>query len=323
MTVLFQTAPAKLNLVLRIVGRRADGYHLLESLFHPIALADELWVGATAPATGVALTVASAGERSAVAAADNLVVRALERLRAAASNSASGRAVPGFEAHLRKRIPVGGGLGGGSSDAATALALGNALLDRPLAAATLHELAVGLGADVPFFLLGGSAWGCGIGDELTPVDAPSWHFVLLVPPFDCPTVAVYKNHAAHWNDGAPQGTSGSQPLPTTRESVLRIEFSNDLTAAAESVRPELAALRQRASELAGVPAHVTGSGSTLFLASRTAADAAVIRERLAPLAADGVEIVRTQSAGPPMPPTEAAAVGGACGGNPSGRGLSR
>ncbi|MCA8952833.1 MAG: 4-(cytidine 5'-diphospho)-2-C-methyl-D-erythritol kinase [Planctomycetes bacterium] len=301
MTVLYLPARAKLNLVLRVVGRRPDGYHLLETLFHTIELCDELWLEAQGGGDiELALTGGGAGIPG---DGDNLVVRALRALAAA-----SGTGI-GFRARLAKRIPAGGGLGGGSSDAAAALRLGNALLAerepaRALSSAGLHELARGLGADVPFLLEGGSRWGHGIGDELHPAAVPPMQFVLLVPPYPCPTAEVYKFHAAHWNDGGAQGTCVRQRSPAASDGILRIEFSNDLTMAAEAVRPELAELRQRAGALAGVPAHVTGSGSTLFLAFPAAADAAVAAalQALAPLRQEGVGLVRTRSAGGLDPP---------------------
>lgn len=298
MSALYLPAYAKLNLVLRVVGRRDDGYHLLETLFHAIELHDDLWLAAHDGETELEVSADHARQRVG-AGDDNLVIRALRRLCDAAG------ARRGFRARLHKRIPVGGGLGGGSSDAAAALRLGNALLAAPLADAALHAIARGLGADVPFHLVGGSQWGRGIGDELTPAELGPAHFVLLVPPFDCPTAEVYKNHVPHWNDGGPQGTNDAASLPAAataanRDSALRIGFSNELTAAAESIRPALAALRQRAAALAGSPVHLTGSGSTLFLACEDGRAAMACARRLAPLQDDGVGVVRTRSA-PPLP----------------------
>ena len=186
-TSLSLPARAKLNLVLRIVGRRQDGYHLLDTLFHALELHDDL-VLSLAP-QGIALTVTAEHASLQVAPGpDNLVERALRRFADAAGYRG------GFAAQLHKRIPHGGGLGGGSSDAAAALRLANELLGRPLADAALAQLGVALGADVPFFFRGGSQWGRGIGDELSPANVPPRWFVLLVPPFGCPTVDVYKRY---------------------------------------------------------------------------------------------------------------------------------
>lgn len=289
MNALRLPARAKLNLVLRIVGRRADGYHLLDTLFHALELHDDLWVARAA--VGVVLAVSADAPHLLVpAGGDNLVGRALQRLAEAAG------ADHGFRAHLHKRIPHGGGLGGGSSDAAAALRLGNRLLDRPLDDAALHRVAVSLGADVPFFLRGGSQWGRGIGDELSPAEVPPRHFVLILPPYGCPTAEVYKNHAALWNGGRPQDTVPAITVPQTRDSAVRIGFVNDLEPAAERVRPELAALRRRVAALGYSGVRMTGSGSTLFVAHDHEGAARRCETDLAPLGADGVRLLVTRSA---------------------------
>jgi 4-diphosphocytidyl-2-C-methyl-D-erythritol kinase len=286
---LYLPARAKLNLVLRIVGRRADGYHLLETLFHPLDLHDDLWM--LRGGEDVELHASADAPHLAVGTGpDNLVHRALQRLRTAAG------AAHGFAAHLHKRIPHGGGLGGGSSDAAAALRLGNRLLDRPLPPGELHSLAVSLGADVPFFLAGGSQWGRGIGDELTPAEVPLRHFVLLLPPFGCPTAEVYKNHAALWIGGRPQDTVAPVTVPHTRDSDVRFGFENDLEPAAERVRPELAVLRRRVADLGYSQVRMTGSGSTLFVACAREAEARRCLDDLACLCNEGVRLVATRSA---------------------------
>lgn len=308
-------APAKLNLGLRVVGRRADGRHLLVTLFHAIDLCDEL---IAAPATGAPAAPALAGPRLAVRADDprdlvpaddgNLVLAAARAFAAAA-----GRPLP-LRFALHKRIPHGAGLGGGSSDAAAALRLCNQLAPAPLPAARLEELARGLGADVAFFLRGGSQWGTGVGDVLAPArDVPPRHFVLIVPPFGCPTGEVYKNHAAHWKpslaaDSIPGARDGhhqdSEVSDVSHVSGARggsagegseqDPFANDLAASAERVRPELRRLRTRVAEL-GVAAHLTGSGSTLFAEAADEGAAAGLAARLAPLGSDGVRLLRARS----------------------------
>jgi len=287
-TGLHLPARAKLNLVLRIVGRRADGYHLIETLFHALQLHDDLWLERND--NGIALEV-TADEPGLLVGdgQDNLVTRALASLLVATGLAG------GFHAHLHKRIPSGGGLGGGSSDAAAALRLGNALLERPVDPAQLHELAVRLGADVPFFLGPGSQWGRGIGDELEPVAMQPRHFVLVVPPFGCPTAEVYKNHAAHWNGGAPQASVAAVTVPTTRDSAVRFGFTNHLEPAAERVRPELASLRRRVADLGHSDVRMTGSGSTLFVAFDDRDAAAQCTRDLAPLHAEGVRLIATSS----------------------------
>lgn len=282
-------ARAKLNLWLRVVGRRADGYHLLETLFHALDLHDDLAIALAAD--GVSLAVTADAPGLAVAPGpDNLVERALRSLAARAGYGG------GFRAALHKRIPHGGGLGGGSSDAAAALRLGNALLGAPLDDAQLAALASALGADCAFFLRGGSQWGRGVGDELTPAQLAPRHFVLVCPPFGCPTVEVYKTFAAMWRERAQGDTVEHIPAVDEPEGLLRAGFRNDLQAAAERVQPALAPLRQRVAELARGEVAMTGSGSTLFVPWSAASDAQRCAQDLEPLAGHGVRILVTRSA---------------------------
>lgn len=290
-------ARAKLNLWLRVDGRRADGYHLLITLFHALELHDDLRVE-KAPA-GVALTATA--ERSGLAVPtgpENLVCRALR---------AFAERVPGagFQARLHKRIPHGGGLGGGSSDAAAALRLANALHGDVLPERELAAMAARLGADCAFFLRGGTQWGRGVGDELSPANVRPRHFVLVCPSFGCDTAAVYKTYAAMWHGREPADTVRGIPAVDEPEAVLHHGFRNDLWAAACEVQPALAPLRQRVEALAGCAAAMTGSGSTLFVPFPVAEAAERCARDLAPLASDGVRLVVTRS-GPtvvdaPMP----------------------
>jgi 4-diphosphocytidyl-2-C-methyl-D-erythritol kinase len=285
---LYLPARAKLNLFLRIVGRRADGYHLLETLFHAIELHDDLTVAQAA--SGIELRVTADDGLQVPAGPDNLVAKALARLVSAAQTGS------GFVAHLHKRIPPGAGLGGGSSDAAAALRLGNELLQRPLDERELARIAVELGADVPFFLRSGSQWGRGIGDELSPATVEPQHFVLLIPPFGCPTADVYKNYSALWKCSPPQDKVGDV-IPNTRDSAVTVRSGNDLEQAAEVVQPALAGLRRRVVELGFPGVRMTGSGSALFVACADAVVAARCEQGLAVLRQAFVRIVRTRSAG--------------------------
>ena len=286
---LWLPARAKLNLGLRVVGRRADGYHLLDTVFHALELHDDV-VLALAP-VGIALVVGADEPRWAVPAGpDNLVERALVRFAAAAGYRG------GFRAELHKRIPHGAGLGGGSSDASAALRLANALLGAPLPAAELAGVALELGADVPFFLTGGSQRGEGIGERLAPVAVAPSHFVLVVPPFGCATADVYKSFAAAWKSGGDADTVRPIPVPHPPDALSRMGFTNDLQAAAERVRPELAALRHDVETLGQREVGMTGSGSTLFLQYADAEQAHAGAEALAPLAASGVRVLVTRSA---------------------------
>lgn len=282
-------ARAKLNLWLRIVGRRADGYHLLATIFHALELHDDVTL-ARADA-GIELAVTADAPSLAVAPGpDNLVEKALRALCERVGHRG------GFRAQLHKRIPQGGGLGGGSSDAAAALRLGNELLGRPLDDGELAALAARLGADCAFFLRGGSQWGRGVGDELAPAVVAPRHFVLVCPPFGCPTVAVYKSFAAMWQAPTQPDTVDGIPAVDEPEALLLRGFQNDLRAAAERVQPALAPLRQRVAELARREVAMTGSGSTLFVPFSVASDAQRCAHDLEPLAAEGVRIVVTRSA---------------------------
>jgi 4-diphosphocytidyl-2-C-methyl-D-erythritol kinase len=173
-------APAKLNLFLHVVGRRPDGYHLLQTAFRLIDLCD--WLRFTPRENGeVRLARAIPG----VAEDENLVVRAARLLQA------GGQARAGVEIDLEKNIPIGGGLGGGSSDCATTLAVLNRLWGLGLAAEKLAEMALALGADVPFFLFGRNAFGEGVGERLTRLDLPQAWYLVLVPPVSVPTRTIF------------------------------------------------------------------------------------------------------------------------------------
>jgi 4-diphosphocytidyl-2-C-methyl-D-erythritol kinase len=280
-------ARAKLNLCLRVCGRRADGYHLLETLFHALELHDDLVVARAGDGVELAVTADTPG-LAVAPGPENLVCRALQ---------AFAERIPGagFRARLHKRIPHGGGLGGGSSDAAAALRLANALCGEPLPAAELAAMAARLGADCAFFLRGGTQWGRGVGDELTPTHVAARHFVLVCPPFGCDTAAVYKTHAAMWRGTEHADTVRGIPAVDEPEAVLHHGFRNDLWAAATRVQPALASLRQRVEALAGCAAAMTGSGSTLFVPFSVAAAATRCARDLAPLAEDGVRLLVTRS----------------------------
>lgn len=254
-------AHAKLNLSLRIVGRRADGYHLLETLFHELALHDDLDLAAVAE-PGIALVVTADDPGLQVTAGpDNLVCRALSELARVGGYDG------GFAVRLHKRIPNGGGLGGGSSDAAAALRLAVAAVPQ-LAGVDLHPIAAKLGADVAFFLRGGSQWGRGVGDELSPAAVRPGAFVLILPPFGCPTVEVYKMYAALWTAHG-KGASVHGRTPSGNSDALdRMDFVNDLLPAAERVRPQLVELRRYLADAGFASVAMTGSGSTLFVPCR-------------------------------------------------------
>ena len=161
-------APAKINHFLHVTGRRDDGYHLLQTLFQFLDLADELRITVTADGRIRCLRNYHQVEEQ-----DDLVVKAAKLLQKV------GGSTRGAEIQVDKRIPIGGGLGGGSSDAATTLVALNCLWETGLTVEQLAEAGLSLGADVPVFVHGFAAWGEGVGEELEPVELPeNWYFLI-------------------------------------------------------------------------------------------------------------------------------------------------
>ena len=173
-------APAKLNLFLHVVGRRSDGYHLLQTVFRLIDCCDRLRYSPR-PSPNVSLAQPLPG----VEEGDELCVRAARLLQ---RETGCRR---GVEISIRKCIPMGGGLGGGSSDAATTLIALNRLWNLGLSRQRLAKLGIALGTDVPFFLCGENAFGEGVGEQLEPVILPRAWYVLLVPPVAVPTREIF------------------------------------------------------------------------------------------------------------------------------------
>ena len=173
-------APAKLNLMLRVVGRRADGYHLLQTVFRFIDFGDTLHFRVRSD--GV---IARVNDIPGVPADADLCVRAARALQAASNTKL------GADIHLEKRLPMGGGLGGGSSDAATTLLALNALWNCGLNRSQLIDFSVKIGADVPVFVFGQNAFAEGIGEALQAITLPDAWYVVLTPPVAVPTAAVF------------------------------------------------------------------------------------------------------------------------------------
>jgi len=235
-------APGKLNLFLHVVGRRPDGYHLLQTAFQFIDLSDELrfW---TRPA-GV---IERIGEVPGVPADLDLSVRAAHLLATVAQKSV------GVAIEVRKRLPIGGGVGGGSSNAATTLVALNRLWGLDLQPDALARLGLSLGADVPVFVHGSAAWAEGVGERLTPVDFPEPVFLLIQPGVSVSTAEVF---------GAAELTRDS-PVLTIR-GFLTTGGRNDCEAVVRRRFPEVAeALDWLGSHAA---ARLTGTGSCVFAA---------------------------------------------------------
>jgi len=243
----WRLCPAKINLYLKVLGRRPDGYHDLVTVMQPLTLADELRV---TPGEGLTLECRHPEVPS---GPDNLVWRAAQKFGAAVGQE------PRVHLHLVKKIPVAAGLGGGSSDAAGTLLSLNQLAGNPLNLPTLHELAAELGADVPFFLRPGPAVGRGIGASLSPLDLPPYWYVLLNPGLAVSTSWVYGN----LNLAAL--TLAGTPVPESWDPGRPEDWvANDLESVTLSRYPELRDLLAGLAQAGAKARGMSGSGPTLF-----------------------------------------------------------
>lgn len=233
-------APAKLNLFLHVVGRRADGYHLLQSVFRLIDRADTVHLELSDDGQ-----VVRVGDLPGVAEDDDLTVRAARLLQTHAPEGA------GVRIRLEKVLPMGGGLGGGSSDAATVLLALNRLWQVNLPRQKLQQLALQLGADVPVFIYGQTAFAEGVGEILSPVSVPPAWYVVLMPPVQVPTAAIF---------AAPELTRNTSALRMARFSAGM--GRNDLQPVVVSRYPEVGRSLEWLAQF-GV-ARMTGSGACVF-----------------------------------------------------------
>ncbi len=172
-------APAKLNLMLRITGRRADGYHELQTVFQFLDLCDELSFRIRQDHSISCTGISGLDDKN------NLIIRAARLLQATTNTRL------GSDIHINKKLPMGGGLGGGSSDAATTLLALNRLWGTNLELTQLAELGLKLGADVPVFVYGQSAWAEGIGEKITPISLPEPWYLVLTPPVHVSTGGIF------------------------------------------------------------------------------------------------------------------------------------
>ena len=253
-------APGKLNLFLHVVGRRADGYHDLQTAFQFIELADSLRFYQRPPDV-----IERLSEVPGVAPADDLVVRAAALLAAHVRTAAS--PAPGVAIALEKRLPVGGGVGGGSSDAATVLVALNELWRTGLSPQALATLGFQLGADVPVFVLGRAAWAEGAGERLEPVDFPERTYVVVRPDVAVATAEIFK---------APELTRDS-PI-TTIAGFLQAGGRNDCEPVVRRRYPQVGAALDWLGRFA--PAQLTGTGSCVFAALPDASSAQAVLAQL-------------------------------------------
>ncbi|CAB3661871.1 4-diphosphocytidyl-2-C-methyl-D-erythritol kinase [Achromobacter deleyi] len=251
MTLYDVPAPAKLNLFLHVVGRRPDGYHLLQTAFRFIDLCDTLHFEARAD--GV---ISRAADLPGVSEADDLTLRAARALQQATGTR------QGAQIALEKRIPQGGGLGGGSSDAATVLIALNRLWGTGLTRRQLMDLALPLGADVPVFVFGQSAFAEGVGEKLTPLELPERAYLVAQPDASVPTVGIFS---------APDLTRDSSYI-TIADFLASPTFCfgrNDLEPVVFRLYPEVFRAsrwlsEQDALKSRGIPVRMSGSGACLY-----------------------------------------------------------
>lgn len=267
-------APAKINLSLEVLRRRADGYHEVTTVLQTISLADEITVTRDDQIVLECTLPGLSGEH-------NLVLRAVRELRRRFPNA------PGARIVLRKRIPVAAGLGGGSSDAAAVLRALVSLWELPSSEAELHDIAAGLGSDVPFFQRSGTAWATGRGEQLEPLPPPVPLWLALIPHEPTLPDKTRRLYAAlsPIDFGTGQTT---QKLVQCLRSGAPLDpdlFVNSFTAAAMRIFPGLRDCVQRVEQIANATPLVAGSGPTTFLLYRSEREA---RNAVASLAAEGI-----------------------------------
>lgn len=272
---LTRLAPAKLNLFLHITGRRADGYHELQTLFQLLDYGDELSFD---PLPNGDLSLHAEGPTaSAMPLDDNLILQAAELLRQEAMDPMLGAAIS-----VGKRLPAGAGLGGGSSDAAATLLALNELWQLDLPEARLCELGVKLGADVPVFLRGRSAWAEGVGEILTPVELPVAFFLVVTPPCFVSTKEVFSQENLTRNSPA-----------IKMADFLAGRSRNDCEAVTRALYPEVAEALDWLAQF--TEARMTGTGASVFARCASRAEAeqllAKLPESLTGFVAQGVNIL--------------------------------
>lgn len=295
-------APGKINVSLRVGPARDDGYHTVASIYLAVSLYEDVTAMAV-PGGGITVSMrppdpqlsgsgpTGGQERPADVPLDgnNLAVRAAVALQQAAEVN------DGVHLELVKRVPVAGGMGGGSADAAAALAACNVLWDCGLDQASLSRLAAGLGADVPFALLGGAAVGLGIGEQLTPAPATaSFHWVLVPTPAGLSTPQVYAElDRIRTESGEPVADPTADAdvlhaLESGDPSMLARVLHNDLEPAALALAPPLADILARGLRHGALSGIVSGSGPTVAFLAGGAEDAGRLAHSLT---RDGLDAV--------------------------------
>lgn len=272
-TELHLRVPCKINLSLEVVGKRADGYHQIRTVMQAVSLCDELRVRARQDGR----IELSCSDSSLPTGHENLVVRAARELRRRCAGKA------GASIHLEKRIPAGGGLGGGSADAAVTLLALRDLWQAPAGRDELAEAASAVGSDVPFFLRGGTALCEGRGELVSPVASrQSMHYVIVTPPVSVSTAAVYA--ASTLTPSQDKSTKVVDALRSGEADQLGRCLCNDLQVPSLDLHPELrncwSALRAMEQELGLEGLLLSGSGSSFFGVARGREHAAQVARDL-------------------------------------------
>ena len=259
LTSLTLPSPAKLNLFLHIVGKRSDGYHELQTLFQFLDYGDELTFTLTTDQPGVRLAEPIHG----VADDDNLIIRAARMLAGRAR-----KPLPGVTIAIDKRLPMGGGLGGGSSNAATTLLALNHLWQLNLSEDELAEMGLALGADVPVFVRGRAAFAEGVGEKLTPANPPEDWFLVLKPTCDINTGKIFSE----------KGLTRDTPKITIRPAFEgdASRYRNDCEDVVRKLYPEVHQSLEWLSQFG--PARLTGTGACIFGRFPTESAARIIWE---------------------------------------------
>lgn len=250
-------APAKLNLMLNVVGRREDGYHLLESVFCLIDLCDTVYLRVRDDKQ-----IILHNPQTDVLPEQDLTVRAAKLLQDKTLSCM------GVDIGLDKKIPMGGGLGGGSSDAATVLLVLNQLWQCGLSRPQLQEMALELGADVPFFIFGKNAFVEGIGEKLTAINVPQRYYVVIYPSVNVSTAKIF-NH-----EGLTRNSKHVRISSLEDNIVLHNDLQSVVVAQYSEVRAALELLRKYGDAV------MTGSGSCVFLPADSLEDVQRIKDEV-------------------------------------------
>jgi 4-diphosphocytidyl-2-C-methyl-D-erythritol kinase len=255
-------APAKINLFLHITGRRADGYHLLQTVFQFLDYGDALTFDVRRDGVVSRLT-----EIAGVPAESDLTVRAARQLQAFTGTSL------GVDIGIEKRLPMGGGLGGGSSDAATTLVALNHLWRLGLSEDELAGIGLKLGADVPVFVRGRAAWAEGVGEQLTPLELPEPWFLVIIPPCHVPTAELF---------AAPELTRNvqSSKIPAFLSGQWSEQWGNVFEPVVRQRYPDVDNALKWLAKFA--PARMSGSGACLFAPFESEAQARRVMAQMPP-----------------------------------------